>query len=216
MGSMKSVQPWAASVPALRGSRFAEARRLIQEIINAEGQNELYTGERLSKLCDLLTATPELAASGMWGATKRLLANAAGLNASTVDLRIARYRGNDYNSNRTVLFNRTVRLPESQAPSEDWPPPVEGEYSEVTEAAPTDVDDWPPRERVVEEDAPIVNAAAPLREVFSVAEWTALDAAQRADLIAAGHEGRAGLNEQKSNSIEWALWTFARSAPRGP
>jgi protein gp37/uncharacterized protein YoxC len=50
--------------------------------------------------------------------------------------------------------------------------------------------------------------AAPLIESFSIAQWNALDKDERETAIMAGHEGNAGLNEQKSDNIEWALWSW--------
>jgi protein gp37 len=44
----------------------------------------------------------------------------------------------------------------------------------------------------------------PAERPYSVAEWTALDAAARREIVAAGFDCAEGLNDQPSDAIEWA------------
>jgi len=59
--------------------------------------------------------------------------------------------------------------------------------------------------------APILitqRAKNPAERMYSVDEWTNLSPVERKDIIEAGFESRSSMNEQQTDSIEWARWSL--------
>jgi protein gp37 len=87
----------------------------------------------------------------------------------------------------------------------------EDEESNETE----DDSSWPPPDRS-EEEPPLMllepepedTPAVPSVVTFSVEAWEEMHPDLRLSVLEEGHEGKAGMNQQKSDSIEWALWSW--------
>lgn len=199
----RAIVPITEALPELRSAQYADVCRWDAEILAADEAHDAYTGERLSKI------QAELAPKGLFGPYLRV----RGIPETTARRRIAVYLGRTDIYKRGTLAANVGQLPAHQ-PVLAWSAPIQPAYDEEPDT-PEEDDGWPPPDRS-EEEPPIMPSepepeappAVPSVVTFSVEAWEEMHPDLRLSVLEEGREGKAGLNQQKSDSIEWALWSW--------
>jgi protein gp37 len=193
-----ALVPLTEALPELRAADYADVRTWHDARMDLEGRYDAADGEYLKRIRDTLTSGNNLG-SGLW--TGYL--SYCRLPERTARFRIQQAEGRYIR--QTPATVAAVRLPEPEPEPE---PSADDGESETTSAEHEDEGSASPLAREDDPPEPAPQPAPEPRHIFSIAEWAALDLEERATTIAAGHEGKAGLNEQKSDNIEWALWSW--------
>jgi protein gp37 len=188
-----ALVPLTEALPELRAADYADVRTWHDARLSLKDGYEAADGAYLKRIRDTLTSGKNLG-SGMW---TRYLA-ACDLAETTAYRRIAKAEGHPY-INQPASTVKTDSLPEPANDAEE--PPVDAREAEATSKG---ADEGSAADSPREGDPPEPEP----RHSFSIAEWMALGRAWRAEMIAIGSEGKAWLNEQKSDNIEWAQWSW--------
>lgn len=212
----RALVPIAEAMPELRADAYAKVREWDAARMALAGEYEAADGEYLKKIRDELKPK-----HGMWYAYLRV----RGIPDRTAQERIQKAEGRFIPSPRMkpavtaglpeptpqpIVTPDSYRIPSGSHVYEhayDDEPPIPAMWTEVHEDEPQPTPPtWQPADR--DESEHIEADVVPSVTTFSIEAWNELHPDARLSVIEEGREGRAGLNQQKSDSIEWAQWSW--------
>lgn len=203
----RAITPITEALPELRADAYIKVRELHAGRMALAGEYDLADGEYLKKIRDELQRENG-ARTPLWKA----YLDFCDIPYQTAVSRIHKAEGHIVTPRDNMNF---ILSPPSQ-PVTMWSARIPPFYDDEPDL-PEEDNNWPPPDRS-EEEAPLMplepepepeaTPAVPSVVTFSVEVWEELHPDLRLSVLEEGHEGKAGMNQQKSDSIEWALWSW--------
>lgn len=192
----KALIPITDALPMLQAERYAKVREWDEARMHLQDGFEAADGEYLAKIRDGLKSE-----HGAWYEYLR----ARSISPAAADRRIRKAQGLPPYPSQTSRSERFVDAPSAQGPQQDFfydDEPAVDSWPDDSEDLPTPEPIWEPEP----EPAPVT--VVPSVTTYSVESWAKLHLDLQAYEIEQGREGKAGLNRQDTDNIEWARWSW--------